>query len=296
MHLRVNYALFFASDFPYKMKTLAETQALIIDMDGVLWHGNQALPGLNDFFNTLRKLHLPFILATNNARSTPQQYVKKLAQMDVKVSESEILTSAMATATYLANTNDPDQTQIYVIGEAGACEALIEHGFSLCDTIDFDNAKAKKPKPADIVVSGLDKNLSWQKLATATHHIMNGADFIATNGDTTLPTEFGLAPGNGATIAALQAATGATPTIIGKPEPIMYQQAISLLGADATHTVAIGDRLNTDILGAIRAKIQSILVLTGVSNEQDIASTGIEPTWILQDITAVNNALIEHCS
>ncbi len=277
------------------MHKLTDTRALIIDMDGVLWHGNQPLPGLIDFFKTLRKLQLPFILATNNARSTPQQYVKKLAGMDVKVSETEILTSAMATATYLANTNEPEQTQVYVIGEAGACEALTEHGFSLSDSIDFDNTKLKKIKPVDIVVTGLDKNLNWQKLATATHHLMNGAEFIATNGDTTLPTEFGFAPGNGATIAALQAASGVSPTVIGKPEPIMYQQAISLLGTSTEHTVAIGDRLNTDILGAIRAKIESILVLTGVSTEQDIQTSGIEPTWILKDIDKVTQALLEYC-
>ena len=146
-------------------------------------------------------------------------------------------------------------------------------------------------KAADIVVCGLDKTLTWDKLAAATSHIRAGAQFIGTNGDATLPTEHGFAPGNGAILAALQAATGITPTIIGKPEPIMYQQAIALLGVNPADTIAIGDRLDTDILGAVRAGIRSLMVLTGVSAEEDLKSIDYQPTWIMPDIRDITHAL-----
>ena len=243
------------------MDDFTNIHGLIIDMDGVLWHGEKPLPGLSDFFHILRKLQIPFILATNNARMTPDQYVKKLAKMGVKVAHKEILTSAMATALHLAEHNDPTATRIFVIGESGARQPLIERGFTLTELYKLNDSSANSINMhAHIVVCGLDQDLTWDKLATATLHIRAGANFVATNADTTLPTEHGLTLGNGAILAALEAATGVTPTIIGKPEPIMYQQAIALLGVDPTETVAIGDRLNTDILGAVRTEIRSILV------------------------------------
>jgi 4-nitrophenyl phosphatase len=264
------------------------THAFIIDMDGVLWHGEQPVPGLADFFLTLRKLQIPFILATNNARSTPDQYVNKLAGMGVAVSRKEILTSAMATASYLAEQTNPTQTRVFVIGESGTTEALLEQGFILSGLYEINNGENRG---ADYVVCGLDKTLNWDKLATATLNIRAGAHFIGTNGDTTLPTELGISIGNGAILAALQAATGAAPRTIGKPEPIMYQQAIALLNVDPRKTVAIGDRLDTDILGAVRADIRSIMVLTGISSEADLNNIDYQPTWVMPDIRAITQAL-----
>jgi 4-nitrophenyl phosphatase len=135
------------------------------------------------------------------------------------------------------------------------------------------------------------KPLTWAKLATATLNIRAGAKFIGTNGDTTLPTEHGITHGNGAILAALEVATGVTPTIIGKPEPIIYQQALTLLGAEPDETIAIGDRLETDILGAVRTGIRSIMVLTGISSEDDLKESNYQPTWVMPDIRAVTQAL-----
>jgi 4-nitrophenyl phosphatase len=146
-------------------------------------------------------------------------------------------------------------------------------------------------KGADIVVCGKDETLSWAKLATATLNIRAGAKFIGTNADTTLPTEHGITHGNGAILAALEVATGVTPTIIGKPEPIIYQQALTLLGVEPDETVAIGDRLETDILGAVRTGIRSIMVLTGISTEDDLKTADYQPTWVMPDIRAVTQAL-----
>jgi 4-nitrophenyl phosphatase len=274
------------------MEPFTNISALIIDMDGVLWHGTKPIPGLIEFFQTIREHQIKFILATNNASLTPVQYVNKLANLGVKVTLNEILTSGMATALYLAEHSDPASTRVFVVGEDGAREPLLERGFTLTGLyeVNDDNNLASK-KGADFVVCGKDETLNWDKLATATLNIRAGAKFIGTNADTTLPTEHGIIHGNGAILAALQAATGVAPTIIGKPEPIMYQQAVALLGAEPSTTVAIGDRLETDILGAVRTGIRSLMVLTGISSQEDLKHSAYQPTWLMQDIRSITTAL-----
>jgi len=277
-------ALFINPLFPRNNMTavLSNTRALIIDMDGVLWHGDKPIDGLVEFFQTLREKDIRFILATNNASLTPEQYVTKLAKMGVAVELAEIMTSGIATALYLSQYESPSETKVYVLGEGGASQPLADLGFTLTSLYD---------KTADIVVCGKDQTLSWDKLATATLNIRAGAKFIGTNADTTLPTEHGITHGNGAILAAITAATGVEPTIIGKPEPIMYQQAMALLGSDIDETVAIGDRLETDILGAVRTGIRSLMVLTGVSTEADVQASDYAPTWVMDDIRAVTEVL-----
>jgi len=278
------------------MDKIDDVAGLIIDMDGVLWHGNNPIDGLVDLFTTLRKCSLPFILATNNASLTQQQYVDKLKVMGVEVCLDEILTSSMATASYLAQHLPSNQSKVFVIGEEGLKQPLIEQGFTLTELYQVNQVeKGITDLGADIVVSGLDRKLSWDKLATATLNINAGAKFYATNSDTTLPTELGEVMGNGGTIAALEAVTGVKAVSIGKPEPILYQQALEKLGTTADNTIAIGDRLNTDILGAVNAGMRSILVLTGISSEQDIADVDYSPTWVMADITEVGSTLVEQC-
>ncbi|MBL4638248.1 MAG: HAD-IIA family hydrolase [Proteobacteria bacterium] len=274
------------------MDKLDNLGGLIIDMDGVLWHGNNPIAGLGDFFVTLREFAIPFILATNNASLTQQQYIDKLAAMGVTVSADEILTSSMATATYLAEHIPQDKRRVFVIGEEGLRQPLIDHGFTLTELYQVNQAdKGINDQGADLVVSGLDRQLTWDKLATATLNIKAGAQFYATNADTTLPTELGEVMGNGGTLAALAAATGVTAISIGKPEPILYQQALAILGTKTENTIAIGDRLDTDILGAVNAGMRSIMVLTGISSTQDIAKLDYQPNWVMADITEVAQTL-----
>jgi 4-nitrophenyl phosphatase len=273
------------------MQPFTNINALIIDMDGVLWHGTQPMPGLTDFFQTLEDLQIPFILATNNASQTPEQYVTKLAKMGVMITKKQILTSGTATALYLSKQVNPTETRVFVVGEDGATQPLIDHGFTLTGLYEVSNDSDASKKGADIVVCGKDETLTWAKLATATLNIRAGAKFIGTNADTTLPTEHGITHGNGAILAALEVATGVSPTIIGKPEPIIYQQALALLGVDPDKTVAIGDRLETDILGAVRTGIRSIMVLTGISTKDDLKESAYQPTWVMPDIRAITKAL-----
>ncbi len=264
------------------MTSFSNIKALIIDMDGVLWHGNRPLPGLNEFFSILRNQNIKFVLATNNATQTPDQYVEKLGHMGVVVAHSEVLTSAVATSNYLAETYSPQSTRVFVIGETGITTPLNELGFQLTALDDIS---------AHIVVCGLDKSLTWNKLATAALNLQNGAEFFATNGDTTLPTEQGFVPGNGATIAALKKSTGISPTVIGKPETNMYNQALQIMDISPAETLVIGDRLDTDILGAVNCNIRSVMLLTGISNQQDIDAADYGPDWVMQDLNELNQAL-----
>lgn len=272
------------------MQNFTNIRALIIDMDGVLWHGDQALPGLKEFFQLLRDKQLPFILATNNAGMTQDEYVKKLARMGVSVTEDEILTSSMATALYLTQHYEPATTRVFVIGMDGARKPLLDKGFTLTGLYEVNTPETPNAG-ADVVVCGIDRQINWDKLATATLNIRAGAKFVGTNADVTLPTERGITHGNGAIIAAIQAATDVKPVIVGKPEPIMYQQAIALLGVDAVEVIAVGDRMNTDILGAVNAGIRSLLVLTGISTREEIAGLDYKPTWILKDIQELTEKL-----
>lgn len=265
------------------MLNLRDMRHFIIDMDGVLWEGERPLPGLIEFFETLRAQDRRFILATNNASRTPQQYMDKLARMGVTVTRDEILNSAQAAALYLRE-RTTNGARVFAIGEAGVQEALTEQGFTLCDLYDLT---------AEYVVCGMDRGLSWDKLATATLNIRRGATFIGTNPDTTLPTERGITHGNGAVLAALQTASEVAPIIMGKPEPLMYQQALARLHADPATTAAIGDRLETDILGAVRAGLHSVFVLTGISTRAQLTTIDYAPTWVMDDLPAVTRALRE---
>lgn len=276
----------------HNVTNMQNIAGLIIDMDGVLWHGSKPLPGLEAFFALLRERKLSFVLATNNASLTQQQYIEKLASMGVVVEAKEVLTSSMATATYLRENLPETKRRVFVIGEQGLKQPLTEQGFVLTDLYEVDQPqKGIEGVGADIVVSGLDRTLTWDKLATATLNINAGALFYATNSDTTLPTELGEVMGNGGILAALEAVTGVKPISIGKPEPILYQQALKLLGTSEDNTIAIGDRLNTDILGAVNAGMRSLMVLTGVSSQQDIDTVDYAPTWVLNDLVQVTDAL-----
>ncbi|MDW8326761.1 MAG: HAD-IIA family hydrolase [Anaerolineales bacterium] len=258
-----------------------DVRACLIDMDGVLWEGNRPMPGLVEFFATLRTKRIRFILATNNASQTPEQYVNKLAGFGVTISRDDVLTSAQATALYLRG-RTPDGAKVFVIGEAGLRQALTEQGFTLGELWDAT---------AQYVVVGMDRTLSWDKLATATLNIRAGAMFIGTNPDRTIPVEQGIVHGNGAILAALQTATGVAPIVIGKPEPTMYQIAMQRLGTVPAATIAIGDRLDTDILGAVRAGLRSVLVLSGVSTRADLERSDIKPTWVMNNIQEITEHL-----
>jgi len=244
---------------------------LIVDMDGVLWHGSAPLPGVPELIAFLREQDIGFILATNNSTRTPEQVAEKLAGLGVDVAPELILNSSEATAAYLS-TIAPSGTKVYPVGEEGVGKALEKYGFELSED------------EADFVVVGWNRDLTWRQLATASLLIYNGAGFIGTNQDTRFPTAQGPVPGNGAQLAALETTTGIKPTVVGKPERAMFQEALHRLGAAPETTAIVGDRLDTDILGGLRAGLAAILVLSGITTADDAAHSAIKPDLICADI------------
>lgn len=260
---------------------MSEIRAIISDMDGVLWAGNTALPGLSAFFDWLRAREIPYMLATNNSSKTRADYVAKLAKLGVHdVPEDRIVTSGTATASYLL-THYPTNTPIHVFGSDSLRYVVRQAGYRLTDDGD-----------ARVVVAGLDWELTYDKLRRATKLIRAGADFIGTNPDTTYPTPDGPVPGTGSLIAALRAASGREPIIIGKPYPPMYEAALRALDVPAENTLMIGDRLDTDISGAVALGLQTALMLTGISTRADLNLNGVvQPDAIYDDLPDLLQAL-----
>jgi 4-nitrophenyl phosphatase len=262
------------------MDDLTTTRAMIIDLDGVLWLGDMPLPGLDDFFALLRRRQIRFILVSNNATTTARTVQAKLRGMGVEVSPDEILTSSAATAVYLRDLF-PQGARIYVVGEAPLKEALTSFGFLLAD----------RAENVQVVIGSLDRQVTYEMLTEASLAIRAGALFLGTNGDVTYPTERGPAPGSGALLAALQAASGRAPKIVGKPEPYVYAQALARLGVSPEATLALGDRLETDILGGQRAGLKAAIVLTGVTRREDLANSPVRPDWVFEGLPDVCRAL-----
>ncbi len=258
---------------------------LILDMDGVLWQGETPMPGLADFFATLRELGIGFMLATNNATKTAVQYTAKLARFGVDVTPDHILTSAEATAGYVRERYEPG-TAVYVVGDEGLQQAITAQGFHL-----LTPAQVQAGAVAPLVVAGLMRTATYHHLAMGARLIHNGATFIGTNGDLTYPTEQGPLPGAGAILALLTAATGVKPITIGKPGPILFLEAVKRLGGEIAGTWMVGDRLETDILGAKNVGLGTIFVLSGISREVDITTSGIQPDLIFADIAALTAEL-----
>lgn len=250
---------------------LRNLRHLIIDMDGVLYRGKSAIPGTGPFLDFLREQGIGFLLATNNSTKTPQQYVARLAEMEVAVRPEEILTSAQATAAYLLGIASPG-TRVFVVGQDGLFTALREAGFTPVED-----------RPEYVIV-GMDFHVCYERLAQATLHIRAGAPFIGTNADRTFPSERGIVPGAGALLALLETATGVTPKVIGKPGTALIEQALARMGAHAATTGMVGDRLDTDILAGQRAGLVTLLVMSGVTDADTLAGSELQPDLVFRDV------------
>lgn len=253
-------------------KALSTICGYVIDMDGVLYRGTAPLPHVQRFLSILTARGLPFILATNNSMQTPRQYVEKLAKMDIEVQPESILTSALATAVWLKR-RFRQGTSAYVVGMPALEEAIYADGYFRPAGTD-----------AELVVSGLDLTLTYDKLRTAGLAIRGGARYVATNADKTLPTEAGLVPGSGAIVAALTAATEVEPDVVGKPSAGMLEASLSQIGLQPDAAIMLGDRLDTDILGGQRAGMPTMLVLTGVNTLEDLKDSAIVPDLVIRDL------------
>jgi len=253
--------------------TLQRIRGWLIDLDGVIYRGEQVLDGAAEFVELLRLQEIPFLFLTNNSTRTPEQYAGRLRSMGIAAEPREFYTSALATAKYLTRRAEPG-SRILMIGTDGLRQALLDSGFELVH--DF--------KEAEYCVVGYSSELTYDDLKRATLAIRSGAAFIATNPDPTLPVEEGLIPGIGATLAALTAASGVEPAVIGKPHDTIVNLALEQLGIPASATGILGDRLDTDILGGQRAGLQTVFILTGSNDEADLAVSDIHPNMIVNDL------------
>lgn len=253
---------------------LPNIQGLIIDMDGVLWRDTEPIGDLPAIFNRIRECGLKMILATNNSTRTIEQYQEKLRGFGVEVEEDQIINSAQAVGNYLQQ-KFPGGASVYVVGQPGLKATLASCEM---DIVDEDEPNV------DVVVASLDFNLTYDKLSHASLLIQSGCFFIGTNPDVTLPTPKGFVPGSGTVIGALEIASGVKAKIIGKPEPGLYEMAIGRLQLSPSKTLAIGDRLETDIAGAQKAGIHSALVLSGASTQAQARDFNPQPDIIAKDL------------
>ncbi|WP_296106165.1 HAD-IIA family hydrolase [uncultured Corynebacterium sp.] len=257
-------------------RLIDRTDALLLDLDGTVYHGARPIPGAVSALNKAYP-HVGLKYITNNASRSPRAVAEALQEMDIPASEDEVLTSAQAGVTLLAS-KIPLGSSVIVLGSDSLKELVSGAGFSVVTSVDVQPAA---------VIQGHATTTGWPQMSEAALAINKGAVYVATNMDTTLPTERGLTVGNGSMIAAITTATGVIPDSAGKPAGDMFIQAAEELHSD--RPLAVGDRLNTDIAGGVAAGIPSLMVLTGISGHRDLltADPAERPTYIAADMMAL---------
>jgi NagD protein len=246
----------------------------ILDMDGVLYRGQQLVPGAKEFIERLQEGGHRFLFLTNNSKLTPLDFQRKLERMGLNVPAEHYFTSALATAAFL-HSQKPDGSA-FVIGEAGLSHALYQVGYSISEV------------DPDYVVLGDTPSYDYAKIVRAVRLILGGAKFIATNPDVTGPEEEGIHPACGALAAPIERATGQQAYYVGKPNPLMMRAALRKLDSHSENTIMIGDRMDTDILSGIGAGMETVLVLTGVTTRKELDQFSYQPNHVvgsLADLT-----------
>lgn len=241
-----------------------------IDLDGTMYRGSEAIEGAADFVAALHHKQIPYLFLTNNSAKTQAAISEKLNKMGIRSTTDHVFTSSMATAKYIQEKDA--RAKCYVIGEEGLHRALKQEGL----TIAADDC--------DFVVVGIDRDINYEKLATACLEVRNGAQFISTNSDIAIPTERGLVPGNGALTSVITVSTGIEPIFIGKPESIIMEEALSVLGLTKGETIMVGDNYNTDISAGINSGIDTLAVFTGVTSFEDLQQIEIQPTYHIENL------------
>lgn len=224
----------------------------LIDLDGTIFRGNELIPGASEFVSVLKDKNIPYLFLTNNSSASPEAIAEKLTTMNISATPENIFTSSMATARYIKRIKQ--KAICYVIGESGLKQSLEKEGLKLAD------------EAVEFVVTGIDRQINYEKLAHACLHIRSGAKFISTNSDISIPTERGLLPGNGALTSVISTSTKVSPTFIGKPEKTIMEEAIKELGVEKSQVVMVGDNYHTDILAGLNSDIATLLVFTGVTS------------------------------
>ncbi len=251
--------------------------SVISDMDGVIYRGKRIIPGAQEFIDRMSTTRTPFLFLTNNSEQTQLDLVHKLRAMGVQGLEpTHFITSAMATAQFVSSQRPGGSA--FVLGGAGLATELHKAGFSLTE------------REPDFVVVGKTRSFSFESLARAVELIRGGARFIGTNPDILDPVEGGVEPAAGAILAAVAAAVGVQPYVVGKPNSLMMIYARRMLGADAENCVMVGDRMDTDVVGGLEAGMKTCLVLSGVTDEEDLRRFPYRPTFVYPSVAEIDLA------
>jgi NagD protein len=248
-------------------------KGFIIDMDGVLYHGNKLLPGVKNFVDWLKMEQKKFLFLTNSSERTPRELKEKLSRLGVEVEEEHFYTSALATAMFLSNQKPGGSA--YIIGEAGLINALYNAGYTM------NNVNP------DYVVMGEARTYSYENIEKAVNLVLGGAKLIGTNPDISGPIEHGIAPATKALIAPIEIATGRQAYFVGKPNPLMMRNALKILGCIREDTIIIGDRMDTDIVAGIESEIDTCLVLSGITSMAMIDNFAFRPKYILEGVNDI---------
>ncbi len=249
------------------MEALRAKKGYIIDMDGVIYHGNMLLPGVTEFVAWLKREKKAFLFLTNSSERAPRELQQKLARLGLEVDESHFYTSALSTAAFLKH--QAPGGSVYVIGEPGLVGALYDAGFTMNEV------------NPDYVVLGETHTYSFDRIQHAVTLVRGGAKLIGTNPDITGPIEGGIAPACKALMAPIEMSTGRSAYYLGKPNPLMMRHGLRRLGVEAEEAAIVGDRMDTDIVAGVESGIDTVLVLSGVTTEHEMRKFAYRPMYIL---------------
>ena len=250
-----------------------EKKGFICDMDGVIYHGNQILPGVAEFIDWLHRENKEYLFLTNNSGYTPRELQQKLARMGLDVPEEHFYTSALATAAFLKK--QAPGCSVYAIGEAGLLNALYDAGITMNDV------------NPDYVVIGEGKGYTLDTLTKATNLVLKGAKLIGANSDLTGPIENGIMPACRALVAPIELATGKQAYFCGKPNPLMMRTGLEILGCHSAEAVMGGDRMDTDVVVGMESGMSTVLVLSGVSTRETVDTFAYRPSIILDGVGSI---------
>ncbi|MDY3282178.1 HAD-IIA family hydrolase [Dysosmobacter sp.] len=247
-----------------------DKRGFICDMDGVIYHGNQILPGVAEFIQWLQEEGKEYLFLTNNSGYTPRELRQKLARMGLEVPEEHFYTSALATAAFLKE--QAPGCSVFAIGEAGLLNALYDAGITMNDV------------NPDYVVVGEGRSYSLDTLTKATNLVLGGARLIGANSDVSGPIENGIAPACRALVAPIEMATGTQAYFCGKPNPLMMRTGLRLLNCHSGDAVMVGDRMDTDVVSGMESGMATVLVLSGVSTPETLKTYAYRPTAVLNGV------------
>jgi 5'-nucleotidase len=248
----------------------------LIDLDGVIYRGNELLPGAREFISWLTAGGKKYLFLTNNSFASESEVLAKLARLGIASDAVHMLGAGQA-AVQLVERRFPGGS-VYVVGEQPLIDMVRAHSLRVAPP---------DARRADVVLVGLDRHFDYEKLTGAVLAVRGGAAFIAINRDPLLPVAGGTLPGCGTMVAAIEAGAGVGPDVVGKPQPTLLQEAMRMLGSQPAETVMIGDSLSVDILGGRAAGTHTLLVLSGNSTLADVTNSRVKPEHIYPDIAAL---------